>query len=221
MRQHDHDSDTANASSVDRVQQALRERILSGEYPPGSRLILSKLAEEHGMSFIPIREALHRLESERLVRFARNRGATVAELSIADMRDIYETRLVLEEHAIRAAIPRLDASYIASADAALRAMATQFAKGDDRAAYAAHQRFHFALYEPASSAWTMHLIRQLWTSAERYMRLAASVRPEPREFVAEHSAILEAVRAGDADDAAARLTANLRTTERLLAVTYE
>jgi DNA-binding GntR family transcriptional regulator len=221
MTRAEHLSEIAKPSSVDRVQEALREMILSGAYPPGSRLILSKLAEEHGMSFIPIREALHRLESERLVQFARNRGATVTELSIADMRDIYETRLVLEDHAIRAAIPRLDATGIASADAALRAMAAGFAKGDDRAAYAAHQRFHFALYEPAGSAWTMHLIRQLWTSAERYMRLAAAVRPEPREFVAEHSAILDAVRAGDADDAAARLTENLQTTERLLAATYE
>jgi DNA-binding GntR family transcriptional regulator len=221
MTRAEHVSEFANPSSVDRVQEALREKILSGAYPPGSRLILSKLAEEHGMSFIPIREALHRLESERLVRFARNRGATVTELSIADMRDIYETRLVLEDHAIRAAIPRLDAARIKPADTALREMAEQFARGDDRAAYGAHQRFHFALYEPAGSDWTMHLIRQLWTSAERYVRLAASVRPEPREFVAEHGAILAAVRAGDAEDAAARLSANLRTTERLLAATYE
>jgi DNA-binding GntR family transcriptional regulator len=215
------ESEPTNASSVDRVQQALRERILSGEYPPGSRLILSKLAEEHGMSFIPIREALHRLESERLVRFARNRGATVTELSMADMRDIYETRLVLEDRAIRAAMQLLDAKHLEPADVALQDMAAEFANGDARAAYAAHQRFHFALYEPAGSPWTMHLIQLLWNSAERYLRLAASVRPDPRAFVAEHATILEAVRRGDAEEAAARLAANLRTTERLLAATYE
>jgi DNA-binding GntR family transcriptional regulator len=221
MRQHDDESETANASSVARVQQALRERILSGEYPPGSRLILSKLAEEHGMSFIPIREALHRLESERLVRFARNRGATVTELSMADMRDIYETRLVLEDRALRAAMPQFDATRLEPAELALQEMTAEFGNGDARAAYAAHQRFHFALYEPAGSPWTMHLIQLLWNSAERYLRLAASVRPAPREFVAEHAAILEAVRRGNADEAAARLAANLRTTERLLAATYE
>lgn len=100
-------------------------------------------------------------------------------------------------------------------------MRESFLEGDDRRAYAWHQEFHFALYEPAGSAWTLHLIRLLWTSAERYMRLAASVRPEPEEFVAEHAEILRAVEAGDADGAAERLAVNLRTTARLLGDTYE
>lgn len=101
-------ADDTGRSSVDRVYEALREKILSGVYPPGSRLILSRLANEHQMSFIPVREALQRLEGERMVRSERNRGATVTELSIADMRDIYETRLILEETAIRAATARIE-----------------------------------------------------------------------------------------------------------------
>jgi DNA-binding GntR family transcriptional regulator len=208
-------------SSVDRVYEALREKILSGVYPPGSRLILSRLANEHEMSFIPVREALQRLEGERMVRSERNRGATVTELSIADMSDIYETRLVLESAAIRAATLRLDAAQLERAEHALREMGTSFRRGEDRRAYAWHQDFHFALYEPAGSAWTLHLIRLLWSSAERYMRLAASVRPEPEQFVIEHAEILRAVTAGDADGAAERLADNLRTTARLLAETYE
>jgi DNA-binding GntR family transcriptional regulator len=208
-------------SSVDRVHEAVREKIFSGAYPPGSRLVLSRLAQEHGMSFIPVREALQRLEVERMVRNERNRGATVTDLSIADMRDLYETRLVLEEHAIRAAARDLDEVQLLRAQHALRGMEDFFAAGEDRRAYACHQEFHFALYEPNDSAWTLHLIRLLWSSAERYMRLAASVRPEPALFVAEHAAILDAVKAGDADQAAERLTDNLRTTERLLAQAYE
>jgi DNA-binding GntR family transcriptional regulator len=94
-------SDGAQGSRVDRVQGAIRDKILAGFYPPGSRLILSRLAAEHGVSFIPIREALQRLEAERLVKNEQNRGARVAEISIADMRDIYETRVVLEQHAVR------------------------------------------------------------------------------------------------------------------------
>jgi DNA-binding GntR family transcriptional regulator len=214
----DHDP---GRSSVDRVHEALREKILSGEYPPGSRLILSRLAHEHQMSFIPVREALQRLEGERMVRSERNRGATVTELSITDMQDIYATRLVLEDAAIRAATSRIDERLLDRADRALNGMRTSFRRGDDRQAYAWHQDFHFALYEPADSAWTQHLIRLLWSSAERYMRLAASVRPATEEFVAEHAEILQAVKAGDADLAAERLADNLRTTARLLADTYE
>jgi DNA-binding GntR family transcriptional regulator len=67
----------------------------------------------------------------------------------------------------------------------------------------------------------MHVIRQLCASAERYLRLAASVRPAPEEFVAEHRAIFKAVQEGDVSAAIDNLTTNLRTTERLLAETYE
>lgn len=211
---------TSDASTVDRAHAALREKILSGAYPPGSRLILSRLANEHEMSFIPVREALQRLEAERMVRSEHNRGATVTELSIADMRDIYETRLVLEGYAVRTATPRMSESDLERARSALTGMGESFLAGDDRQAYAWHQKFHFALYEPAGSAWTLHLIKLLWFSAERYVRLAASVRPAPKAFVAEHASILEAVEDRDADAAVERLAANLRTTARLLAENY-
>jgi DNA-binding GntR family transcriptional regulator len=209
------------ASSVDRVQAAVRERILSGVYPPGSRLILSRLAAEHGVSFIPIREGLQRLESERLVETEPNRGARVAEISIADMRDIYETRVVLEQHAVRTAIPKLTDEDLKAAGDALDRMEERFAADRQAEAYQAHQRFHFALYEPAGSAWTMHVIRLLWASAERYVRLAAAVRPKPEVFVAEHREIFDAVVSGDVEAAVESLIANLRTTEKLLAENYE
>jgi DNA-binding GntR family transcriptional regulator len=210
-----------HGTSVDRVHAALRENILRGTYEPGSRLILSRLATEHGLSFIPVREALQRLEAERMVRIEPNRGATVTEISIEDMTDIYETRLVLEDHAIRLAVAKITPEALADARVALEDMGSRFASGDDAMAYRAHERFHFRLYEAAGSDWTEHLVRFLWSSAERYVRLAAAVRPDPEAFVAEHQEILDAVVEGDADLAAERLADNLRTTERLLAETYE
>ncbi|MGD9736116.1 MAG: GntR family transcriptional regulator [Solirubrobacterales bacterium] len=209
-----------HGKSVERVHEALREKILSGAYAPGSRLILNRLAQEHHVSLIPVREALQRLEAERTVRIEPNRGATVSEISVDDMRDIYETRLVLEDHAIRAAVSRISPSQLRAAEAALRRMRQRFRAGDEAAAYSAHERFHFSLYEASGSAWTVDLVRQLWLSAERYVRLAASVRPDPDDFVAEHEQILAAVRAGDGDAAARCLANNLRTTMRLLATAF-
>ncbi|MBS1845644.1 MAG: GntR family transcriptional regulator [Actinobacteria bacterium] len=209
-----------HGTSVDQVHAALRESILRGAYEPGSRLILSRLAAEHGVSFIPVREALQRLEAERMVRIEPNRGATVTEISIADMTDIYETRLVLEEHAIRQAVAHITPEALSDAEAALADMRAGFDRGDEPAAYQAHERFHFRLYEVAESPWTDHILHLLWSSAERYVRLSAGVRPDPDAFVAEHEEILDAVVKGDADLAAARLAENLRTTERLLAATY-
>lgn len=203
-------------SLVDRVHEQLREHILSGEYAPGSRLKLVQLATEHGVSAIPVRDALQRLEAERLVRSERNRGATVTELSMADMRDIYAVRAVLEAQAIRLATPSADAATLDRARRALHDMGERFAAGDDRGAYDGHRTFHFSLYEPARSPWTMHLIQQLWTSAERYQRLAAAARPAAEVFVAEHAEILDAVVDGDAETAAQKLTDNLETTAALL-----
>ncbi|HEX3238985.1 MAG TPA: GntR family transcriptional regulator [Solirubrobacterales bacterium] len=210
-----------HGTSVERVHRALRENILSGSYPPGSRLILARLAREHEVSFIPVREALQRLEAERLVRIERNRGATVTEISIPDMKDIYETRLLLEQSAIRSAVASISPAQLRAAETALRRMRARFRKGEAAAAYAAHEDFHFGLYEAAGSPWTVHLVRQLWSSAERYVRLAASVRPDPDRFVDEHAEILAAVQRGDGDAAANRLADNLRTTEDLLAQTYD
>jgi DNA-binding GntR family transcriptional regulator len=207
-------------SRVDRVEAAIREKILAGTYPPGARLILSKLAVEHGVSFIPVREALQRLEGERLVTIEQNRGARVADISIADMRDIYETRVVLERHAVELAIPKLTEDDLGVAAAALDRMEERFAADRQAEAYQAHQDFHFALYEPAGSPWTMHIIRQLWAAAERYVRLAAGVRPAPDLFVAEHRRIFDAVQRRDVDEAVDYLIANLRTTEQLLSENY-
>jgi DNA-binding GntR family transcriptional regulator len=207
-------------SNVDRVHLALREGILAGTYKPGSRLVLSKLAAEHDVSLIPVREALQRLEAERMIRLQPNRGATVTQVSIDDMGDIYETRLVLEIHALRRVIELGALDQLDRARSALARMAEHFGEGLDKKAYADHEDFHFALYDGAGSTWTIHMIRMLWASSERYVRLAAGVRLEAADFVAEHQEILVAVEAGDADLAADKLAANLGTTQRLLRETY-
>jgi len=207
-------------SNVDRVHLALREGILAGTYEPGSRLVLSKVAAEHDVSLIPVREALQRLEAERMVRLQPNRGATVTQVSIDDMCDIYETRLVLEMHALRRLIDAGASDQFDRARSALVLMAEHFDGGNEKEAYADHQDFHFALYDGSGSTWTIHMIRMLWASSERYVRLAAGVRLDAADFVDEHREILEAVEGGDPDLAAQKLAANLGTTQRLLRETY-
>lgn len=205
-----------DGSLVDRVYAALREDILDGVHAPGARLRLNELAEQHGTSFIPVREALRRLESERLVEVEQNRGARVAPLSIDDARDVYETRIVVEAHALRLAFPNLGEADIARSGAAIDAMTGLFAAGRNREAYEQHRIVHFALYEPAGSAWTLHVVRLLWTGAERYVRRSAALRGTPEEFAAEHRAVLDAVRGGDVDAAVARLDEHLHRTQALL-----
>src|SRR3984893_8789589 len=85
---------------------ALREAILTGRYAPGSRLVQDDLAETFGMSRIPLREALRRLEGEGLVVISPNRGAIVRPLAPKDVVDLYDLRLALESLALRRAAER-------------------------------------------------------------------------------------------------------------------
>ncbi|ADB51187.1 GntR family transcriptional regulator [Conexibacter woesei] len=204
------------SSLVEHVHRELREDILDGRYAAGAHLRLGELAAEHGVSFIPIREALRRLEGERLVEVERNRGARVAPLSLEDARDVYASRIVVEAHALRLAFPRLTDAELSRSAAAIDAMTTLFEAGRSREAYAQHRIVHFAIYEAAESPWTLHLIAQLWAGAERYVRRSAALRGTPQEFAAEHRAVLAAVEAGDEDAAVQRLEEHLRKTQALL-----
>lgn len=205
---------------VDRVYQAVREAILSGTYPPGSRLLASTIAVDNGVSSIPVREALRRLETERLIVVERNRGASVAPISVEDMLDIYETRRVLECHALRRAYPELDTTVFLKAEHDLERMTRLLRKGRSREGYEHHRKFHFRLYEPSKSQWTMHVIRQLWVGAERYHRLSVGMWNTPEEFAAEHEAVLAAVCGGDVDAAFERLAQHVRETATLLEKAY-
>ncbi|HZB03994.1 MAG TPA: GntR family transcriptional regulator, partial [Actinomycetota bacterium] len=104
-------------SAVEHVYRLTRAGILRGEYAPGSPLRMQELAERSGVSAIPVREALRRLEAERLVESVANKGARVAELSFPDLADAYRLRTILEVEAVRLALPSLTDDDLARARA--------------------------------------------------------------------------------------------------------
>ena len=93
-------------STVDRVEQRVREGLLRGDYPPGTWLRQDDLAAELGVSKIPVREALQRLAAASLVTFEPNRGAMIRPLTAADAEEIYALRLAIEPELLRRAIGR-------------------------------------------------------------------------------------------------------------------
>lgn len=196
-------------SSVDRVYRDLREAIVSCRYLPGSPLRLQELSSEYGMSLIPIREALRRLEVERLVENRPNRGARVATMSLADVDDTYNTRILLESEALRRAWPNIDAATVAHAR---RDMEDMFAAFDQKRLLDGaelHERHHFDLWARAGSEWLDHLIRILWGHTERYRNLALALQtPSPGE-AEYHILVMGAIKRGD-------LNAAIRHTEEEL-----
>src|SRR5690348_11220911 len=192
-------------SVVDHVYSALRERILSGDLPRGTKLRQATLAEELGVSRTPLREALRRLSAEGLVEFEPNRGATVSELDFGDMRHAWAARVALEPGAARLAAERRDPDGIASMREAIAAQ--RRADGDRGESFAANRTFHLALAAASGNPHLTRFAEMLWVpriGVPIYQAQAA----EPAGSSAwadEHEHIVDAIDAGDAD-AAERLT---------------
>lgn len=104
------------------VTETLRERILSGAYPPGARLSLAELARGLGVSVIPVREALRSLESLGLIAFSPNRGATVRALSVEEVRELTLIRTPLEILAATEAMHRVTNEQLQHLENILRIM---------------------------------------------------------------------------------------------------
>ncbi len=85
----------------------LRSHILTGELPPGQRLNLDEIAQQSGVSRMPVRDALKQLEAEGLVNIYPQRGIEVSALNIEDITQLFGIRIVLEQKAVELAIPRL------------------------------------------------------------------------------------------------------------------
>src|SRR3954454_17732051 len=92
---------------VDKLAAQLQARVLSGEFPSGTRLRQETLAEEFGVSRTPVREALRKLQATGLVELQPNRGALVRGLSLREIRDAYEVRAELEALAAELAAERI------------------------------------------------------------------------------------------------------------------
>jgi DNA-binding GntR family transcriptional regulator len=203
-------------SLVDFAFATLRDEIVRGELPPGSPLRLRDHAGRLGISPIPMREALQRLEKAGLIVWTPHRGARVAEASIADMEDTYRVRLALESLAIREAAQLFDDADENAARREFETYAEASKAGDADRARAAHAAFHLALYRPAASPWVDRLVPQLWDSAERYRRMALQGLGTLDERIQEHRRLLDTCRANDANAAVHALELHFERTQRVI-----
>jgi len=190
-----------------RVHAELRRRILELELAPGSDLDEAALAAAFRVSRTPVREALNRLASERLVETAPNRGASVAPLSLADFPAFIES-LALAQGAVNAfvALRRSDAEAAAIAAAAERFEAAL--DGPATALTAANRAFHGAIATAARNPHLAGFYQRLLDEGARLARLSFSYEAEDRAahlaaVTAEHRAMAEAIAARDAPRAEA------------------
>lgn len=195
---------------------AVHDAILRGALAPGERLPIEDLASAMGMSPMPVREALRRLQAAGLVENIPHRGARVTELSLADLAEVYDARFVLEVCAIEHAAELFGADEDRVATDCLDRHARALRRGDTAEALRTHTEFHFTLYRAAGSRWLLRLISPLWKSAERY-RVATVGSEGLLARFDEHETILDACRNGRAELAGAELWNHLARTANAVA----
>jgi DNA-binding GntR family transcriptional regulator len=197
----------------------LRRAIVAGELRPGVRVLQEDIAARFGVSIAPLREALKTLEQEGQVTYLPRRGYFVTELRVADLREIYALRELLESRAAREALPTLDDDALERIALAARDCVDAAHSGDVAAELEANRRFHLGLLDAPEQVHTMRLIRLLWDSTEAYRAMYYNSPEERHHAIAAHDRILAAVRARDADVLVAELDAHrTRALEVLTAI---
>ncbi|MEJ1159169.1 GntR family transcriptional regulator [Prosthecomicrobium sp. N25] len=219
----DHDTRAApvlqHRTKAEAVYEHLREQIVNGTYAPGRRITLAELSAEIGLSNMPIREAMLRLEREGLLVSEPHKGMRVVPLSLRDAREIFEIRCELEGLAAWRACRAGDAGLADDLEALNARFAAAHAAADFTGLGAANWAFHRRILQAAASAQLARALEDVWTGSQRY-RLGYQLIPgRAAHTIAEHAAIIAAIRAGDPEAARAAARAHIQRAGEELAVT--
>ncbi len=181
----------------EQAYQLMRERILTGALAAGSPVRQDAVAEELGVSKIPLREALSRLEQDGLLSSSPNRGYVVRALTAEEADEVFQLRLKLEPDATAQACLKADAAAQAAARKTFEVMDEELARnGPDYVLL--NRRFHAALVRPGVGLITRQLVERLHILAERYVRMHLEGVGRDARASAEHRELLETWLARDA-----------------------
>lgn len=193
------------------VADRLRADIVEGRLRPGEWLRQERLAQEYGVSQMPIREAFKELAAEGLVEHVPYRGVRVVEFSADDVADLYAQRGFLEGMAARAAAIQITREELDELRALLNQMAQRLAPHQLTEYRTLNRQFHQIIYEASHRAYLIRTLNQLWDAFPNmlwgnFAQTAAAPLPDRNlNDVAEHEAILEALTRHD-PEAAEQLT---------------
>ncbi len=207
-------------SLVDDAYAALKQAIQDSSFPPGYQASEQEIALRLGMSRTPVHEAVIRLQEDGLVRVLSRRGVLICALAPEDMREIYEVIVAVEGRAaeLLASLPDSEREAVASELAACtETMAQAWQAGDLPAWGQADARFHRAIVERAGNRRMTRIIQTITDQSHRARMLTLKLRRELGASVAEHRAIIDAIRVGDAAAAQSRVHDHrLRARDELL-----
>jgi DNA-binding GntR family transcriptional regulator len=172
-----------------RVYDQLKKKIISAEILPGQVMTLQGLAEQLGVSLMPIREALRHLESEQAIVIESNKRIYVNTLSAAEMEEILRIRLVLESMAAEAACAARPDESIPEIKGLLEALEENFA--DPKLHMIANSQFHLGIYAHAGSPILLRIIEGIWTRIGPYFVISSTAEGN-RDALKWHRGMFEA-----------------------------
>ena len=180
---------------------ALREAIAAGELRPGERLYQDAIAEQMGVSRVPVREALNVLKADGQLEYTPHRGYWVSALSRDSVEEIKLIRGLLEREAVKLAFAKLDDELVETMET-LNAWMTEAHGIDDVPRYARlNHEFHFALFDRAGLPRLSQHIDILWKSADIYRMSIFTNHGDRDAMQAEHGDLIKACRERDLERA--------------------
>jgi len=210
------------ATIAEKAYSAIRERVLSGEYPAGSRLREEELAEAVGVSRTPVREALRRLDAEGVVEFVPNRGAQVAVWSRQDLEEIFSLRALLEGYGARLAASKMEPAELEELAALADQMETIARRGieghyDQMALL--NGRFHRLVVEAARNRRLATLVGSIVELPLQQRTLRRYSDEDLTRSMRQHRELIDALAAGDTKWAEAVMQAHVLAARHALEAT--
>jgi DNA-binding GntR family transcriptional regulator len=208
-------------SAQELAYKQLESAIVTARIKPGERLVTQELARQMGVSRIPIREAIGRLEARNFVTVQPNKGIIVNELSEKNLREILEIRLMLELSASAKAVSRGDSSTVHRLENFNMQYMHARAKNDADEALRVNQEFHFAIYREAGMPILLSMIETLWNQVSPYYHLMfrQTLFRDPETGHDHHQKMIEGMRGKDSQKVSHWLKVDLvESTEFVISV---
>ena len=181
------------------VYDRLRHLIVTGQFPSGKRLIINHLAKELGVSPTPVREALHKLEVEGLIKFNPYHGAEVSQLSIDEIVEIYHIRAALETLVTHLAASNLTFEDYSRLDSLINEMEQASKAKDLLRVLEINHEFHLIIWSAAKSPRLCELLENYYDASQRFRYVSINVQSNLDQICEEHGQIVKALRDGNVD----------------------
>jgi DNA-binding GntR family transcriptional regulator len=198
----------------------MRIEILSGAIEPGQRIRVASLEQRFGVSHIPIREALRRLEAEGLVASAPRRAIVATGLALDDLEALYDLRRLIEIPVAARAASQMKEGDLENIRIALDRLEAVEGGYDSAEFWKRHASFHWAILAPGATDRLKRTLTQLWQDSERYVRLCITAFGSLDTAMAQHRAMARACMERDPEALAEILAEHLSRTERLVREGY-